>query len=170
MYKVNEIRELIRMVDHSSIGEVSIKDEKNCEITIKKNETAAANLQNVQAMPQAVTPPSKEAPVIQPAEEMQEKKAVESKENKEEAPPVDQNLHEIVSPMVGTFYTAPSPEDPIYVQTGDKVEEETTVCILEAMKLFNEIEADVKGEVVEVLVENGQLVEYGQPLFHVKTE
>ena len=71
--------------------------------------------------------------------------------------------------MVGTFYASPSPDQAAYVQEGDKVGENSVVCIVEAMKLFNEIEAEVKGEIVEVLVDNGQLVEYGQPLFLVKT-
>ncbi len=72
--------------------------------------------------------------------------------------------------MVGTFYASSSPEAGPYVTAGSKVNENTVVCIVEAMKLFNEIEAEVKGEIVEVLVENGQLVEYGQPLFLVKAE
>ncbi len=93
---------------------------------------------------------------------------------KEEAPaaPVanDADLHKITSPMVGTFYQAPNPDSPAYVKVGDKVGDETIVCIVEAMKLFNEIEAEIKGEIVEVLVKDGQLVEYGQPLFLVKPE
>lgn len=72
--------------------------------------------------------------------------------------------------MVGTFYSAPSPESPPYVKAGDKINEKTVVCILEAMKLMNELEAEVKGEIVEVLATNGQLVEFGQPLFLVKPE
>ena len=72
--------------------------------------------------------------------------------------------------MVGTFYQAPSPESDPYVKVGTHIEPDTIVCIVEAMKLFNEIEADVEGEIVEVLVEDGQLVEYGQPLFLVKTK
>ncbi|CUB34097.1 Biotin carboxyl carrier protein of acetyl-CoA carboxylase [Bacillus amyloliquefaciens] len=88
----------------------------------------------------------------------------------QEAPKQDENLHKITSPMVGTFYASSSPEAGPYVNQGSKVSENTVVCIVEAMKLFNEIEAEVKGEIVEVLVENGQLVEYGQPLFLVKAE
>ncbi len=76
--------------------------------------------------------------------------------------------YEVVSPMVGTFYSAPSPEDDPYVTVGTKVEPQSIVCIVEAMKLFNEIEAEVSGEIVEILVQNGELVEYGQPLFRVK--
>src|SRR5699024_12641372 len=78
--------------------------------------------------------------------------------------------HEIVSPMVGTLYSAPSPESDVYVKAGSKVDTDTVVCIVEAMKLFNEIEAEVTGEIVEILVNDGELVEYGQPLFKVKSK
>lgn len=81
-----------------------------------------------------------------------------------------EGLHKIVSPMVGTFYKAPSPDSDPYVKVGDKVHDSSVVCIVEAMKLMNEIEAEVRGEIVEILVENGQLVEYGQTLFLVKPE
>ena len=70
--------------------------------------------------------------------------------------------------MVGTFYKSPSPDEKAYVQVGDKVTNESTVCILEAMKLFNEIQAETTGEIIEILVEDGQMVENGQPLFKVK--
>ncbi|MDN5695850.1 MAG: acetyl-CoA carboxylase biotin carboxyl carrier protein [Staphylococcus equorum] len=81
---------------------------------------------------------------------------------------VEDNLQTINAPMVGTFYKSPSPEESAYVQVGDSVTNESTVCILEAMKLFNEIQAEVTGEIAEILVEDGQMVEYGQPLFKVK--
>jgi acetyl-CoA carboxylase biotin carboxyl carrier protein len=81
---------------------------------------------------------------------------------------LDEDVHEIVSPMVGTFYRAPAPDAEPYVQKGDVVQQSTVVCIVEAMKLMNEIEAEVNGEIVDILAENGQLVEYGQPLFLVK--
>lgn len=74
----------------------------------------------------------------------------------------------VKSPMVGTFYRSPSPENPAFVDNGAKVEEKTVVCIIEAMKIMNEIQAETKGTVVEVLVENGQPVEYGQRLFKIK--
>jgi acetyl-CoA carboxylase biotin carboxyl carrier protein len=74
----------------------------------------------------------------------------------------------VKSPMVGTFYRSPSPENPPFVENGSKVEEKTVVCIIEAMKIMNEIQAETKGTVVEVLVENGQPVEYGQRLFKLK--
>lgn len=75
---------------------------------------------------------------------------------------------EVVSPMVGTFYGAPSPEKPSFVKVGDKVKKGQTVCIIEAMKLMNEIECDYDGEVIEILVENEAMVEYGQPLFVIR--
>lgn len=74
----------------------------------------------------------------------------------------------VKSPMVGTFYRSPSPENPVFVDLGTKVDEKTVVCIIEAMKIMNEIQAETKGSVVEVLVENGQPVEYGQRLFKIK--
>jgi len=93
---------------------------------------------------------------------------VEAPKQEEKKAVQDENLHTITSPMVGTFYASSSPDTPAYVSVGDRVSEGTVVCIVEAMKLFNEIEAEVNGEIVEILVNNGQLVEYGQPLFLVK--
>ena len=75
---------------------------------------------------------------------------------------------EITSPMVGTFYAAPSPDSPSFVKVGDRVTADTTVCIIEAMKVMNEIKADVSGEITAVLIEAGTPVQYGEPLFHVK--
>lgn len=165
MFKVNEIRELIRMVDRSSIAEFSIKNGENQEFTIKKN-----TIQTINAEPAEMINERKEQPIQAPKAEVTAVAETGSKqeETKQDAKP--ENLKEIVSPMVGTFYAAPSPEDPPFIKIGDKVEDETIVCIVEAMKLFNEIEAEIKGEIVEVLVKNGELVEYGQPLFYVKAE
>jgi acetyl-CoA carboxylase biotin carboxyl carrier protein len=78
-------------------------------------------------------------------------------------------LKEIKSPMVGTFYRSPSPEAPYYVEIGQAVTEDTVVCIIEAMKVMNEIKAEVRGVIAEILLENGKPVEYGKPLFRVKT-
>jgi acetyl-CoA carboxylase biotin carboxyl carrier protein len=83
------------------------------------------------------------------------------------SPPAD-DLHTIKSPIVGTFYASPNPESQPFVKTGDMVEAGQTVCIIEAMKLMNEIEAEISGEVVRILVENGQPVEYGEPLFALR--
>ncbi len=84
--------------------------------------------------------------------------------------PGDENLKEITSPIVGTFYATPSPDSDPYVEVGTAVNPQTVVCIIEAMKVLNEIKAETSGTVVEVLVTNGQAVEYGQPLFKVKPE
>jgi acetyl-CoA carboxylase biotin carboxyl carrier protein len=84
------------------------------------------------------------------------------------APEEEPSFKEIVSPMVGTFYRAPSPDSAPYVQEGQDIAEETVVCIIEAMKVMNEIKAEVKGVITEVLVENGTAVHFGQPLFRVK--
>lgn len=84
------------------------------------------------------------------------------------APAEDKNIHYITSPMVGTFYRAPSPTSPPFVDIGDTVKKGQTLCIIEAMKLMNEIECDVNGVVVDILVENGKPVEYGQKLFAIK--
>ncbi len=82
--------------------------------------------------------------------------------------PEEQGLHVVKSPIVGTFYEAPAPGAPAFVKPGDRVKQGQVICIVEAMKLMNEIEADVAGEVASVLVANGQPVEYGQPLFSIR--
>jgi acetyl-CoA carboxylase biotin carboxyl carrier protein len=93
---------------------------------------------------------------------------VEVKEDiKEEKPEPEKNLKEIRSPMIGTFYRAANPESPSFVEPGDRIKPGQTVCIIEAMKLFNEIEAEISGTIVEVLLENASPVEFDQPLFLV---
>lgn len=161
MFKVNDIKELIRAVDRSTIGELVISGENKEKITIKKQGVGVVAETPVAPVAQApVAEPAKAEPVAAPAPVKEEKV--------EEKPAADESLHKIVSPMVGTFYSAPSPDADAYVKAGDKVTPDSVVCIVEAMKLMNELEAEVTGEIVEVLVENGQLVEYGQPLFLVK--
>lgn len=84
--------------------------------------------------------------------------------------PLDQKLFEVTSPMVGTFYRSPAPSEPPFVEVSDRIRVGQTVCIIEAMKLMNEIEAEVSGQVIEILVQNGEPVEYGQPLMRVKPD
>lgn len=91
-----------------------------------------------------------------------------TKESVNEKPALAEGMHEITSPFVGTFYAAPAPSEPPYVKAGDKLSSGKALCIVEAMKIMNEIESDVTGEVVRVLVENEDLVEFGQPLFLVR--
>lgn len=166
MFKLNEIKELIKLIDETSVQEVEIENEGS-KLTIRKpgpTEYVQAPV-NVSAYPPVtqMMQPS-HTPSVSNAPENQAAPVQETSEKTES------NLHKIVSPMVGTFYSSPSPEAAAFVSPGSKVTEKTTVCIVEAMKLMNEIEADVKGEIVEILVQNGQLVEYGQPLFLVKSE
>ncbi|TKD72409.1 acetyl-CoA carboxylase biotin carboxyl carrier protein [Pseudalkalibacillus hwajinpoensis] len=85
-------------------------------------------------------------------------------------PDEESKTHTVTSPMVGMFYASPSPDDAVFVNVGDHVSEETVVCVLEAMKMFNDVQADVNGEIIDILVQNGDLVEFGQPLFKVKAE
>ncbi|MCP8967053.1 acetyl-CoA carboxylase biotin carboxyl carrier protein [Ectobacillus ponti] len=160
MFKIQEVRELIKLIDNSNIDEFEYVNE-GASIRMKKQSGEVVTYQAVpvveQAAPAAVQAAPAPAPAAAPAPEVKEAPAAEAA-----------NLHKITSPMVGTFYASPSPEVGPYVSVGSRVGEDTVVCIVEAMKLFNEIEAEVNGEIVEVLVKNGQLVEYGQPLFLVK--
>ncbi|TYP77869.1 acetyl-CoA carboxylase biotin carboxyl carrier protein [Paenibacillus methanolicus] len=165
MFKLNEIKELIKLVDQTSVHELEIENEGTRLLIRKPGKTEVVNVQtapvptytqpHVAVAAQAAAAPQA-APAAQPS-------------SASAAPQAD-NLHRIVSPMVGTFYRASSPDNPPFVSVGDRVNEKTVVCILEAMKLMNELEAEVKGEIVEVLVENGQLIEFGQPLFLVRPE
>lgn len=171
MLKVQEIRELIKLVDQSSIDEFvyeidgsKIKMKKNGQTTIVTQGTSLPQEASLIPAIQAV-PAAQPAPAVQVQEAAPE--AVKATGNEQAA---QANLHKITSPMVGTFYSSPTPDDDNYVKPGDRVSKDSIVCIVEAMKLFNEIEAEVDGEIVEILVKNGQLVEYGQPLFLVKPE
>lgn len=167
MLKVQEIRELIKLVDNSSINEFVYEHEGN-KIKMKKNTVEQVVVTEKVAAPvAAVAAPV--APVAAPVAAVAVAAPVAPAAPVAEVK-VDENLHKITSPMVGTFYAAPSPDSDVYVKVGSKVSQESIVCIVEAMKLFNEIEAEITGEIVEVLVKDGQLVEYGQPLFLVKPE
>ncbi|PFM65820.1 acetyl-CoA carboxylase, biotin carboxyl carrier protein [Bacillus cereus] len=161
MFKIQEVRELIKLIDSSNIDEFEYKKD-GTTIKMKKrgNEVVTMQAPVTKQVVQPVAPVEVETAVAAAQVEVpkqEEKKAVQN-----------ENLHKITSPMVGTFYSSSSPDTPQYVSVGDKVSKDSIVCIVEAMKLFNEIDADVEGEIVEILVNNGQLVEYGQPLFLVK--
>jgi acetyl-CoA carboxylase biotin carboxyl carrier protein len=148
--KVQEIREIIKLVDQSNISEFSFEQEGS-KIKLKKTEVGTVVYPTAAPEVKAVEAPKAAAPVAAVAQDTE-------------------GLHKITSPMVGTFYQSPSPDADAYVKAGDKVTGDSIVCIVEAMKLFNEIEAEVNGEIVEVLVKDGELVEYGQALFLVKPE
>lgn len=161
MFNLDEIKELIELVDKTSVHELELENEGSRLCIRKPGKTEVVHVQ-----------PSVESAVVQSVGPMSISAAAGIPAAAEPARPTEQdsNLHTIVSPMVGTFYRASSPDANSFVNVGDRVGEKTVVCIIEAMKLMNELEAEVKGQITEVLVENGQLVEYGQPLFLVKPE
>ncbi|PLR99881.1 acetyl-CoA carboxylase biotin carboxyl carrier protein [Bacillus sp. T33-2] len=166
MLKIQEIRELIRLVDQSSIDSFEFEHEGS-KIKMKKKQVPQAIVQPAQpAVVEAVHPPQE----ARRAETKHEPAAPARQETVTDNAAEAENLHKITSPMVGTFYQSSSPDSDPYVKPGDKVSKDSVVCIVEAMKLFNEIEAEINGEIVEILAKDGQLVEYGQPLFLVKPE
>ena len=174
MLKIQEIRELIKLIDQSSIEEFNF-EQNGAKVMLKKQASReslpqATDSETVNTGPVSVRTEEKPAPSEKKAAEKTTEPADSKKSEQKSEPTRDENLHTIKSPMVGTFYESPSPESSAYVKKGDKVSDDSVVCIVEAMKLMNEIEAEIKGEIVEILVENGQLVEYGQELFLVKPE
>lgn len=153
------LKKLIRLVEQSGIDELEL-DEEGTKIRIARHPRSQSSaLPAVPAMVQAspahvpLQPPHAETP------------AVESKPVPKEP---EQKYHEIKSPIVGTFYRAPAPDADPYVEVGGVIQRGSVLCIIEAMKLMNEIEADVAGRVVKILVENAQPVEYNQPLFLIE--
>jgi acetyl-CoA carboxylase biotin carboxyl carrier protein len=165
MFKLSEIKELIKLVDQSSLQELEIENE-GARLSIRKpNKTEPVY---VTAPVQHTYAPIGQASMVNTAPAAAFEAAIPATTG--HAKQEDSSLHKIVSPMVGTFYQSASPGSAPFVSVGQKVGDKSVVCIVEAMKLMNEIEAEIKGEIVEILVENGQLVEYGQPLFLVRPE
>lgn len=152
---LKEIQALIKFVSTAGVDEVEI-NQKDFKLLIKKNPAQFTTAQYtpvaVQAAPMTSAPIASAAPVA--AAPVAEPKA--------------DNLITIKSPMVGTFYRTPNPESPMFVNVGDDVKPGKVVCIIEAMKLFNEIESEISGKIVKVLVNNATPVEYDQPLFLVE--
>lgn len=172
---LNELRELLAAIDQTEIAELTLKS-ADFELTVRRGTRVDGRLFAIDPNQagQAIAAVSSPAPPIAPpppATLTTELRAAEPPASAptQSAPPPknDRRLVEIISPMVGTFYRAPSPDEPPFVDAGDRVQVGQTVCIIEAMKLMNEIEAEVSGEIVEILVQNGQPVEYGQPLMRV---
>ena len=163
-----EIKKLVKIVEESDISELEVsrwgkklrivknkKDSNNSNFVVERSIPVQPAIIET---PVATQPPPQVAPAPEPA--------------KVEAPPpvVEQSskkTEEVHSPMVGTFYRAPSPDADAYINEGDRISTGKVLCIVEAMKLMNEIEAEISGIIVEILVENGQPVEYNQPLFKV---
>jgi acetyl-CoA carboxylase biotin carboxyl carrier protein len=157
-----QIQELIKMINKSNIGEVSI-EEKGFKLTIKQKEEPVQQLiaAPIQTQPVAALTATSQAVSQTPANAAAEKPSKAA-----EAPAG--NTVTIKSPMIGTFYRSASPDKASFVSVGDEVEPGKVVCIIEAMKLFNEIESEVKGRIVKVLAEDASPVEYDQPLFLVE--
>jgi acetyl-CoA carboxylase biotin carboxyl carrier protein len=150
-------RGLAEIVASHGLSEL-IVDTKETTLTLRRGGLAVAGPAPVaMAMPVAL-PPTLAAPAHAPSPASVSAPAV-----------VDDKAHVVTSPFVGTFYRKPNPDSPVYVQLNDKVEKGRVLCIVEAMKLMNEIESDASGTVVGILVEDGAQVEYGQPLFKIAT-
>lgn len=171
-----EIQELIKQLNRSKLAEFKLKDGE-FELTIRTEQYYKAKSATPSAVPQPSTVMPVPAPVVAagavsatsppvPAEEKASAPAQEAKEEKT----AEEDLSRYVairSPMVGTFYRAPAPDKPPFVKVGDRIEKGQVVCIIEAMKLFNEIESEVSGTIVKVCVEDASPVEYDQELFLV---
>ncbi len=161
-----EIQELIRLVGKTKLNEFKVKDGDFEMIIRSENYAKASNAAPIihtapSIMPMAQAPAAAPAPAAVPT-------AAPAAPAAEATAAEDTSKYiEIKSPMIGTFYRSASPEKPVYVSVGDKIDKSSVVCIIEAMKLFNEIEAEVSGTIVKVLVEDSQPVEYDQPLFLV---
>jgi len=152
---IKQIQDLIRFVSKSGVNEVSI-EQKDFKITIKTNQVATIVNATIPAAQVAAAAPSATITPAAPAAPAAEPAADNSK------------YVTIKSPMIGTFYRSASPEKPIFVNVGDEIEPGTVLCIIEAMKLFNEIESEISGRIVKILVDNASPVEYDQPLFLVE--
>ncbi len=153
-----ELKKLVQLMNDNGLIELEIEREGE-RLHLRKAEPAGTNMP-MMAMPMAgghMMPMAPAAPASAEAEAEAEAEAVP-----------DPSLKEIRSPMVGTFYRRPSPDSDPFVDTGDSIDDETVVCIVEAMKVNNEIKAELDGEIVEVLVEDGHPVEFDQPLFRVR--
>ncbi len=156
---IKQIQELVKLINKTTIGEITI-EEDGTRITIKQKKdpsqkiyTQSAPQQTFAAQPaQAASAPAAPAPSATPAA----------------AAPKQDNLITIKSPMIGTFYRQAGPDKPVLINVGDEVKTGKVVCIIEAMKLFNEIESEISGTIVKVLVEDASPVEYDQPLFLVE--
>src|SRR5687768_1328071 len=152
-FNMDEIRELADLVDEYGFTDFEFENE-NIRVRLSKTTNAPVMYQTAPSQGQAVA--------MAPAAHRTEAEAA--------TPPAsaDEDLFKITSPIVGTFYRSPDPEKEPYVKEGTRVTPETVVCIVEAMKLMNEIQAETTGEIVKIYAENGQPVEYGQPLFGIR--
>jgi acetyl-CoA carboxylase biotin carboxyl carrier protein len=164
---LKDIRQIIKMVESSNINEFELEEEGT---KLKISKSIGGNNIPVSDV-QVVTSPVAQ-PVVQPVAQTPPQPEIIEKpqtaaEKEEESETAD-NILEVLSPMVGTFYRSPSPDADPYIEVGQTVSVGQTLCIVEAMKLMNEIEAEFSGKIVKILVENAQPVEYNQPLFLIE--
>lgn len=157
MIDLEFMERLIRAFDESGVDSLEI-ERGGTRVRLAKTPPVAA-APAMQALAPAAPQPQASAPAPPPAGDAP---------NAGSAPAKDENLIEVTSPMVGTFYRAPAPDAPSYVEEGSKIGLGDTLCIIEAMKLMNELESEVKGTIAEICVENAQPVEFGQVLFRVR--
>ncbi|GMU96153.1 acetyl-CoA carboxylase biotin carboxyl carrier protein [Ignavibacterium album] len=153
---LNLIKKLVKILETSEVTDIEI-EENGTKIKVAKKVRVAPAMQTINTVPSQ--------PAAVSVQQTEDLKPVEKKTIEETA---ETNLHTVRSPIVGTFYRAPAPDADPYVQVGDVVSVGTVLCIVEAMKLMNEIESDVNGKIVKILVENGKPVEYNQPLFLIQ--
>lgn len=158
----NELRELLTTIGQTDITEFILKSE-DLELTVRKGTNVVP--QPVTVLSETVASVNKVNNVASPTTSVPETVATEPT-----APVIDKKWVAITSPMVGTFYRAPAPDEPPFVDVNDKIRTGQTVCIIEAMKLMNEIESEVSGQIVEILVTNGEPVEFGQNLMWVNPD
>ena len=154
---MDELHELANLVDEHGFTDFEFEN-ANIRVRLSKNPA-----------PQIVHAPQHYVASSAPPSAANAQNITENKTDAASAETAaDDNLHKITSPIVGTFYSSPAPDKDPYVKEGSNVSAETIVCIVEAMKLMNEIQAEISGEIIKIYVENGQPVEYGQPLFGIK--
>ncbi|GBE95434.1 acetyl-CoA carboxylase biotin carboxyl carrier protein [Nostoc cycadae] len=170
----NEIRQLLVTIAQTDIAEVTLKSD-DFELTVRKavsfnnHAVPPAAIGGVAAVTTVAT--GGVAPTLSAERILDNAVAGAGVQISGNAPStIDQRLVEVASPMVGTFYRAPAPGEAPFVEVGDRVRQGQTVCIIEAMKLMNEIEAEISGQVMEILLQNGEPVEYGQPLMRINPD
>lgn len=164
--ELKEIQDILKLVNRTNLTEVEI-EQGDFKIKIKRKAPESNVIYTQQAAVPSAQVPLAPAVMAPPAEVKQPDKAAAPAAPKEEAA-ASSNHIEFKSPMIGTFYRSSSPETPAFVKVGDKIEKGQVLCIVEAMKLFNEIESEHSGTIVKILVEDSQPVEYDQPLFLIE--
>lgn len=170
--KINEIQELIKFVAKAGVSEVQLET-KDFKITIKTHDKSKAKnepvIMQTASSPAPIQPqPIAMPPVVVTPTTSSSPPSASSPSKAEKTTAEEANLITIKSPMIGTFYRRPAPDKPPYVEVGSVVKKGDVLCTIEAMKLFNEIESEVSGKIVKILVEDASPVEYDQPLFLVE--